>query len=61
MRLIQCANHAYSHEIICVEVFPASPRRSLGRRLLFSLSHFSVAFLLDLMIKGVIAVRATSA
>jgi len=61
MRLIQCANIAYSHEIICVEISPANPRRSLGRRLLFSLSHFSVAFLLDLMIKGMMAVRTTSA
>jgi len=61
MRSIQCANCAYSHEIICVEVSPASPWRSLGRRFLFNLSHFSVAFLLDLMIKGMVAVRTKSA
>jgi len=41
MRLIRCVNHVYSCEIIRVEVFPASPRRSLGRRRLFNLSHFN--------------------
>jgi len=41
MKLIQCANRVYSYEIICVEVSPASPRRSLGRRHLFILPHFN--------------------
>jgi len=41
MRLLQCANHVYSYKIICVEVSPSSPRRSLGSRLLFNLPHFN--------------------
>jgi len=41
MRSMHCANYVHSHEIICIEVSPASPRHSLERRLLFNLSHFN--------------------
>jgi len=38
---MHCAIYVHSHEIICVEVSPASPRHFLERRLLFNLSHFN--------------------